>query len=103
MSMFNDIDYEIKDNQQKHVSQTQQRLLECAKQFKLGHRCFFGFGQEKVWYRKCTNKTNGAWDHTARKMSQKFEEVSHPILECAEPFLKVDLRSKKGQADHGTT
>ena len=33
----------------------------------------------------------------ARKMTQKFEEASHPIFCCAEPFLKRDLKSKKGK------
>ena len=43
------------------------------------------------------NKPNGAWDHVARKMTQKFEEASHAFFDRAEPFSNGDLKSEKGK------
>ena len=94
--MFNDVEYWIKDHQQTCLANATE-FTEYAKQFKLGHWCFCGPGQEKVRYRTCPNTANGAWDRIARKMTQKFEESPHPKFYCAEPFLKGDLKFKQGK------
>ena len=60
--------------------------------------CSCGPGHERVWYRASWDKPAGEWDRIAMKMTQMFEEALHPILCCAEPFLKADLKSKKGKA-----
>ena len=92
---MNDIEYWIKDNQHKCLANAT-KVTEYEKQLELGHLCFCGHGQETVWYRSSSDKPAGPWDHTARKMTQKIEEASHPIFHCAEPFLQGDLKSKKG-------
>ena len=100
MSTFNDIEYWVKDNQQECLANATDST-EYAKQFKLGHWCSCGLGQEKVWYRTCSNKPNGAWDQIARKMTQKFEEASHPIFSCGEPtILYRRSQVEEEQADH---
>ena len=60
MSMSNDIEYRAKDNEQTNLANAAE-VTEYAKQFKLGHGCFCGFGKEQVRYRSCP------WDHIARK------------------------------------
>ena len=59
MSMFNDIEWWIKDNEHRCLAKAKE-VTEYAKQFKLGRWCFCGRGQEKVWYRTCRNKPHGA-------------------------------------------
>ena len=51
--------------------------------------------RKRVWYRTCPNKPAGEWGRIARKMTQKFEEASRPIFDCAQPFLKGDIKSTK--------
>ena len=48
--------------------------------------------------RTSSDKPAGEWDRIARKTTQKFDKASHPIFYCAEPFLKLDLKSKKGKS-----
>ena len=52
--------------------------------------------KKRVWYRTCPNKPAGECGRIARKMTQKFEEASHPMFDCAEPFLKGDIKFKFG-------
>ena len=59
---------------------------------------FCGFGQERVWYRTSSDTPTGEWDRIASKMTQKFEEASHPIFHYAEPLLKGDVKSNEGKA-----
>ena len=80
----------------KYVSQAQPRLLNTRSKSSWVIGVFYGLGQEKVWYRSFLDKPNGAWDHTAKKMSQKFAEASHPGFFCAEPLSKGDSFSEYG-------
>ena len=48
--------------------------------------------------RTSSDKPAGEWDRIARKTTQKFDKASHPIFYCAEPFLELDLKSKKGKS-----
>ena len=66
MSMFNDIEYWIKDSEETCLANGKE-VTEYARQLRFCHCCFCGRGQEKVWYRTCTSKPNGAWDHIARR------------------------------------
>ena len=58
------------------------------------------FPWHTVWYRTSLDKPAGECYRIAWKMTQKFEEASHPIFHCAEPFLKGDLQIRGGQGDN---
>ena len=66
ISMFNDIEYWIKDTEETCLADGKE-VTENARQLRFCHCCFCGRGQEKVWYRTCTSKSNGAWDHIVMK------------------------------------
>ena len=65
------------------------RCCRICKAIPVGSLWFCGLGQEREWCRTSSD--------IARKITQKFEEASHPTFYCAEPFLKGDLKSKKGK------
>ena len=98
-SMFNDIEWWTKDYERTFLENATE-VTEYAKQLKLGHWCFCGFGEERVWYCASSDKPSGARDRIAGNMTQKFAEASHPIFSFAEPFVKRDLKSKEDKADH---
>ena len=82
--MFNDIEYWVKDTQQTCLAYATE-VAKYTKQFKSGHWCFCGFGQETVWHR--------TWDYSARKGqgSLKKPHIQHLIV------LKRDLKSKRSK------
>ena len=80
----------------KHVLKNAAEVTEYAKQFVLGHWCFCGLGQKKVWYRPVSNK-HGAWHRIARHLTHRFEEAAHSLLSLCSTFLEGGLKSKKGK------
>ena len=70
----------------------------CKATSRLGHWCFCGFGQEKVWCRASSDKPAGEWDRFARKMIQKFEEATQPTP----TFESRSTEDPKSKKDKGT-
>ena len=52
---------------------------------------FCGPGPQRVGYRSCSNKPNGAWKRIVRRMTQIFEETAHQV--CF--FLKLSCSRKE--------
>ena len=101
--MYKDIEFWLKTTS-KHVSQTQQSLPNTRSKSSWVKGVSVDLDKKYGIARARTNP-NGAWDSIARKMTQKFEEASHPFF-CSERFLKEDLKSLKGKYTihfHGTT
>ena len=96
LSFFNEIEWSKRGNEKKCLENAKE-VTEHAKQFQSGHWCFCGLGQERVWHRTSSDTPTRKRDRIARKMTQKFEDASHPIFYCAEPFWKGDFKSKKGK------
>ena len=93
MSMFNDISWGSKDNEQecelnaKHVSI-------CARRFSPGQWSFLGPGSEKKWYSTHDSQTQGEWDRVAELMMIKFRESGHPIFRATSPLSRERSKAK---------
>ena len=99
MSMFNDIVWDAKGNDELcvHNSKT---IIEYPERFPRGHRSFLGPGSEKKWYGTYDGKPDGSWNRTARKMVQNCEGSGHPIFRCARPLERGRLREgNSGETD----
>ena len=70
-----------------HVSQTQEWLPNTHTPIQLRSLVFL-LTWTQVWYRTCSSKPSAAGDHIARKMTQKFEEASHPMFFLCWPILE---------------
>ena len=97
MSMSNDIERWTEDYVQRCLAIATE-ITKFAKQFKFGH-FFCGPGPQRVGYRSCSNKPNGAWKRIVRRMTQIFEETAHQVCFFfkAELFSKGDVKSKEGK------
>ena len=96
MSMFNDMEY-CNAGDLLNCLENAREVTEYAEQFQLGHWCFYGPGQESVLFRTSSDKPAGKWHRISMTMTQDLEGAKHPILFCAEPFLKAALKYKKGK------
>ena len=90
MSMFNDISWGSKDNEQ-----------ECEVSAKLvsiyaGRWSFLGPGSEKKWYSPHEYKPPGEWDKVAEQMMMKIAESGHPVFRATSPLSRGTLKSKGG-------
>ena len=96
---FSDIE-NCKKTMRKKVLQTQQRLPNTPSTSSEVHWCFCGFVYDKKYgiARAQTNHTDHGI-YIARKMTQKFEEASHPTFSCAD-FFERGSQVQEGQADH---
>ena len=61
MSMFNDISWGSKDNEQECESNAK-LISVCARRFSPGRRSFLGSGSEKKWYSTYDSRPQGEWD-----------------------------------------
>ena len=93
MSMFNDIVWDSKENDQicENISLT---ITQYARRFPRGHWSFPGPGSEKKWYGTYDHKPDGSWDITAEKMLLTFAETQHPVFRGTSALERGDLRSK---------
>ena len=67
MSMFNDISWDLKNNEQEcELSANLVSIF--AKRFSPGRWSFFGPGSEKKWYSTHDIKPQGEWDRIAEQM-----------------------------------
>ena len=108
MSMFNDISWRSKDNEQECESSAQLVSIH-AKIFSPGRWSFFGPGSEKKWSSISEDKPRGEWDRVAELMMLKFGESGHPVFRSTSPLSRGVLKAKGGGqmsihfcADEGT-
>ena len=98
MSMFNDILWGSKDNEQECESNAQPRLSICEEDF---HQkdgwSFLGPGSEKKWHSTHECKPQGEWDRVAELMMMiKCGESGHPVFRATSPLSRGKLKSKGG-------
>ena len=95
MSMFNDISWGSKDNEQECLANAKLVSL-YAKGFGKGQWSFIGPGSEKKWYCISEDSPQGEWDKIAEKMMLEFAESGHPIFRATSPLSRGRLKSKGG-------
>ena len=108
MSMFNDISWRSKDNEQE--CELNANLVSIsARRFSPGRWSFLGLGSDKKWYSTHESKPQGEWDRVAELMMIKFRECGHPVFRATSPLSCGTLESKGGGklsihfcADEGT-
>ena len=103
MSMFNDISFDKKDNEEECLANAKVVSM-FAKKFGIGQRSFIGPRSEKKWYSIQENSPQGIWDHFADKTLLEFEQGERTLLEFAEngcpifrattPLSRGELKSK---------
>ena len=94
MSMFNDIVWDAKGNEELCVNNLK-TTKEYAERFPRGHWSFLGSGSEKKWYGTYDSKPDGSWNRTAEKMLQNFAGSGQPIFRCTSALERGELRSKE--------
>ena len=93
MSMFNDISWGSKDNEQK--CELSANLVSIyARRFSPGRWSFLGPGSEKKWYSTHDSKPKGEWDRVAELMMLKFGESGHTVFRSTSPLSRGVLKSK---------
>ena len=90
VSMFNDIKWGIKDNEQECIANATLVTL-FAKRVPAGRWSFRGPGSEKKWYSTHEYKPRGEWDRVAQ-----FRESGHPVFRATNPVSRGTLKSKGG-------
>ena len=95
MSMFNDISWGSKDNEQE-CELSAQLFSTYARRFSPGKWSFFGPGSEKKWYSTHECKPQGEWDRVAEFLMTKFRESGHPVFRATSPLSRGTLNSKGG-------
>ena len=95
MSMFNDIIWRSKDNEQECIANSTPVSL-FAKRFPAGRWSFFGPGSETKWYSTCKERPGGELDKVAELMMIKFAESRHPVFRSTSPLSRGVLKSKGG-------
>ena len=95
MSMFNDISWGSKDNEQECES-SPKLVSTYAISFSPGRWSFLGLGSEKKWYSTLECKPQGEWDRVAELMMIKFSESGHPVLRSTSPLSRGTLKSRGG-------
>ena len=94
MSMFNDISWGSKDNEQE--CELSAKLVSIyARRFSPGKWSFLGPGSEKKWYSTHEYKPQGEWHRVAELMMIKFAESGHPVFRATSPLKRVTLKSKR--------
>ena len=92
MSMFNDIAWDAKGNEE--FFNNSKTVKEYAERFLRGHWSFLGLGSEKKWYGTCDCKPDGSWSRTAEKMLQNFAGSGHPVFRGTSALERGESRSK---------
>ena len=95
MSMFNDISWGSKDNEQE-CELNANLVSSVARRFSAGQWSFLGPGSEKKWYSTQDSKPHGEWDRVAEQMMFTFAESGHPVFRATSPLSRGTLKSKGG-------
>ena len=94
MSMFNDIAWGTKDNEQECiVNATLVSLF--AKRFPAGRWSFLGPGSEKKWYSTYNERPRGERDRVAELMMIKFRESGHPVFPSHESTVSRNAQMQR--------
>ena len=96
LSMFNDIDWNKKNNEGECVSHSEE-MRNFAKRFSRGRWTFFGLGSEEKWCGSYLSKPEGKWNSVAAQMPQRFVEMGHPIFTVTRSLNRGVLRRKKNK------
>ena len=96
MSMFNDISWWSKRQQEKECDSNAQIFSLFAKRFGAGQWSFLGLGSEKKWYSISEDSPQGEWDKMAEKMMVTHAESGHSVFGATSPFSWRQLKSKGG-------
>ena len=97
LSMFDDIMWRENDNTEE-CNHNAIEVGKYARRFPRGHWSFLGPGQEKTWYKTCSDKPNREWDKTAAMMIlQVVTEFAHPVLRASSAFE----RGKSDMKEYG--
>ena len=95
MSMFNDISWRSKDNEQE--CELSAKLVSInARRFSPGRWSFLGPGSEKKWYRTHEYKPQGEWDRVGEQMMLTFAGSKHPVFRATSPLSRGVHKSKGG-------
>ena len=108
MSMFNDISWGSKDNEQE--CELNANLVSIfARRFSSGRWSFLGPGSEKQCYSTYIDGPQGEWDReVTESMMIRFKESGHPVFSATSPLSRGTLKNKGGKlsihfcADGGT-
>ena len=93
MSMFNDILWGTKDNEQECIANVTLVLL-FAKRFRVGRWSFLRLGSAKKWYSIYNERSRGEWDRVAEFMMITFRESGRPVFRVTSPLSRGTLKSK---------
>ena len=94
MSIFNDIIWDAKGNDESCVNNSKKNSRVCRK---ISSRSLdWDLDQKKKWYGTYSDKPDGVWDEIAEKMMIEFSETAHPILRASSALERGELRSKGG-------
>ena len=94
MSMFNDISWGSKDNEQECESSAQLVSI-YAKRFSPGRWSFFGPGSEKKWYSTHDSKPQGEWDRVAELMMFKNRRKQTPSLQIHKSIVSRSTQKQR--------
>ena len=95
MSMFKDIIWRTKDNEQECTANATLVSL-FAKRFPARRWSFLGPGSEKKWFSTYNERPRGEWDRVAEVMRIKFGESGHPVFRATSPLSRGTVKSKGG-------
>ena len=95
MSMFNDIIWGNKDNEQECIANATLVSL-FAKRFPTGRWSFLGPESEKKWYSTYIDRPREEWDRVAQLMMLKFGECGDPVFRSTSPLSRGTLKRKGG-------
>ena len=95
ISMFNDISWRSKDNEQE-CELSAQLVSIFARRFSPGKWSFFGPGSKKKWYSTHEYKPQGEWDRVAEQMVISLADSGHPVFRATSSFSRGTLKSKNG-------
>ena len=93
MSMFNDIDWTRKGNDEIRISNLE-KVKEYAKRFSQGHWTILGPANEKKWYGTLLCTPEGKWDSTATQMVERFKDTGHPVFKSVSALNRGILKKK---------
>ena len=96
MSLFNDIDWTMRGNDENCVSNAEKKLRNHAKKFLQGHWTFPGPGSDKKWCGGSTYPPNGEWDSTANQTAQRFKETGRPVFKSISFLSRGILKRMRG-------
>ena len=85
MSMYNDITWDEKGNQERYEDNSQ-TVANYARKIPHGHWSFLMPGSEKNLYETYTDRPDGSWHKTAEQMMPNFSRSSHPIFRASSAF-----------------